>query len=257
MSGKAEEAFDAIADDYDARRGGENRAIAFAGVLEKLLIAPGLTVEAGVGTGIVAAELRRRGRAVVGFDVSAGMLRHSLGRLPGLVVRADVTRIPLADGCAGNVYAIWMLHLIENLDTALLNICRILKPSGRLVVVPAANTSPEDPIGAIVNRVQRALLGPRLNLGSERDVTGAAVHAGLSFVGSRPIQQMYPLAPQSMAHQLEIRNFSSLRDVNDAQWTSIVEPAIQELRSFPNADVPLMRSTVHTAFTFASPSRLM
>jgi SAM-dependent methyltransferase len=67
--------FDQLADHYDATRGGQQRGDEYAADLDaRLPQGDGPILEIGVGTGVVALGLTRRGRDVIGLDVSAPML---------------------------------------------------------------------------------------------------------------------------------------------------------------------------------------
>src|SRR5579872_1649870 len=71
--------FDDIAADYDATRGGEPRGDQYAADLDaRLPRGDGPILEIGVGTGVVALGLRRRGRPVIGLDISAPMLARAM-----------------------------------------------------------------------------------------------------------------------------------------------------------------------------------
>src|SRR6185369_15770966 len=93
--------FDRIADRYDESRGGTVRGECFAADLLPWLV-PGLVLEVGVGTGIVAAALRAHGVAVIGVDLSEEMLRQAVTRLGPAVVRGDALALPFASGSVDN-----------------------------------------------------------------------------------------------------------------------------------------------------------
>jgi SAM-dependent methyltransferase len=102
-------------------------------VLE-LAPASGLCVDVAGGTGIVSERLAARGLEVIVADRSTGMLRVASTRLPGRVLAADATRLPLADGSVDLVTAIWLLHLVPaQADAVLAEAARVLRPGGRFV----------------------------------------------------------------------------------------------------------------------------
>jgi SAM-dependent methyltransferase len=130
---------------YDATRGGDARASAAADAIEGLLPpAAARIADAGCGTGIVTARLRRPGRYVVGVDQSAGMAAIAATRLPGRVALGDVTRLPLASGSADVVTMVWLLHLLSPDDSAaaLAEAGRVLAPGGMLVTTVAKDDAP-------------------------------------------------------------------------------------------------------------------
>lgn len=130
--------YDDEASRYDATRGGEARADAAVRAYAELLacVPAGPVVDLACGTGIVSAALARRcGRPVIGLDLSAGMLELAASRLPGRVIRADATRLPLPEARVPAVCAVWLLHLLPSTLVAVVldEVARVLIPGGRFV----------------------------------------------------------------------------------------------------------------------------
>jgi ubiquinone/menaquinone biosynthesis C-methylase UbiE len=77
---------------------------------------------------------------VVGLDLSPAMLRHARrrARAAGLenlaLVRGDALRLPLAAGRFDVVNCCGALHLFPDVDLALREVHRVLKPGGRFTV---------------------------------------------------------------------------------------------------------------------------
>ncbi len=102
-------------------------------------------VDLGCGAGLLAPHLANqvqwagRGYRHVGVDVTASALAQAAahGVSP---VRGDVTRVPLADGCADVVVAGEILEHVADLPAALREACRLLRPGGRLVIDTIAAT---------------------------------------------------------------------------------------------------------------------
>jgi ubiquinone/menaquinone biosynthesis C-methylase UbiE len=97
-------------------------------------------VDVGSGVGKVprALALSRRGRTAA-LEPSPRML--AAGRYAGAsVVRADGTRLPLADGSVDVVVAAWVLHVLtpDQRAAAVAEIARVLRPGGRLGVIVSA-----------------------------------------------------------------------------------------------------------------------
>jgi SAM-dependent methyltransferase len=97
---------------------------------------PARVLDAGCGTGRVAAELARRGVDVVGVDLDAAMLAVARTRWPTLAwVEGDVATVDLgrrfdAVVLAGNV----MIFLAPGTEgTVVANLARHLRPGGALV----------------------------------------------------------------------------------------------------------------------------
>jgi len=114
--------------------------------LEMLPAAPRALLDLGCGTGAAAAEFKRRWpRArVVAADISPGML--SLARRRSRwwrrieCVEADARSLPFADAAFDLVFTNLMLQWVDDLDAALREVRRVLKPGGLLL---ASSFGPE------------------------------------------------------------------------------------------------------------------
>jgi ubiquinone/menaquinone biosynthesis C-methylase UbiE len=99
-----------------------------------------LLLELGVGTGRIALPLHRRGRRVVGVDLSLPMLDRyrakagALGLPAPAVLRADATRLPFRDRCVDAVLEVHVLHLVPAWREALAEARRVLAPGGVVLV---------------------------------------------------------------------------------------------------------------------------
>jgi demethylmenaquinone methyltransferase/2-methoxy-6-polyprenyl-1,4-benzoquinol methylase len=107
------------------------RAVALAGV------APGdLVVDVACGTGDLAELAAARGARVVAVDVAREMLRGARRRgVAARFARADVERLPLADGAAAAVVCGFALRNFVGLAPAFAEMARVLRPGGRLVLI--------------------------------------------------------------------------------------------------------------------------
>ncbi len=94
-------------------------------------------LDAGCGSGTIAADLRDRGAVVSGFDGSPAMLelaRRRLGNETDLRV-ADLARpLPYPDGVFDDVVVSLVLHYLEDWSGPLAEVHRVLRPGGRLLV---------------------------------------------------------------------------------------------------------------------------
>jgi SAM-dependent methyltransferase len=134
-------AFDRAAEYYDRTRVTDPAAIrATIDVLASQLAGGGRVLEIGVGTGALALPLHDRGVPLVGLDLSVPMMRKLVektgGARPFPLVQGDATRLPFADRSLGGAYARWVLHLIANWRDAVAELCRVVRPGGRVVVEP-------------------------------------------------------------------------------------------------------------------------
>lgn len=136
---------------YGGVAGPDAREAAFEAVREA---EPRNVLEVGCGWGDfsarVAAEL---GASVVALDLSPRMVE--LARSRGVDARVgDVQELPFADASFDVAAANWMLYHVPDLDRALSELARVLRPGGRLV----AATNGLDHLGelwALVGRDRR------------------------------------------------------------------------------------------------------
>jgi SAM-dependent methyltransferase len=117
---------------YTAVEGPDAREVAFAAIAEA---APKRVLEVGGGPGEVSERIARElGAEVVMVDISPRMAE--LAREKGVDARVgDVQDLPFADGEFDCAVAAWMLYHVPELDRALAELRRILRPGGRLVAV--------------------------------------------------------------------------------------------------------------------------
>jgi demethylmenaquinone methyltransferase/2-methoxy-6-polyprenyl-1,4-benzoquinol methylase len=122
--------FDFLAPIYD-------RAIPFSRLelMLKMVALPadGLLLDAGGGTGRVAAALRPYVRAALVADFSSGMLAQA--RKKGLsAIQSPAEHLPFADGTFERVIMVDALHHVINQKETISELWRVLRPGGRLVI---------------------------------------------------------------------------------------------------------------------------
>ena len=109
--------------------------------------AEGRFLEAGCGPAANALNLARRGVDVTGVDLSPNALAEAQREferrgLPGRFVRGDVRDLPFDDAMFDFVYAGGVVEHFRELDVALADLARVLRPGGRLLItVPALTLS--------------------------------------------------------------------------------------------------------------------
>jgi SAM-dependent methyltransferase len=94
-------------------------------------------LDAGCGSGALAAPLRERGALVTGADSSAGMLALARERLgPGVPLhQADLGEpLPFPDAAFDDVTASLVLHYLRDWAPVLREFRRVLQPAGRLII---------------------------------------------------------------------------------------------------------------------------
>lgn len=158
--------WDRTADEYQAEHGEFLRDVGFiwspegldeseAGLLGD--VRGRRVLEVGCGAGQCARWLRSRGAAVVGLDLSLRQLQHSR-RIDGATgvevpcVCATATRIPLAAAAFDLACsAFGALPFVADVDAAMLEVARVLRPGGRWVFAvthPTRWMLPDDPTEA-------------------------------------------------------------------------------------------------------------
>lgn len=100
--------------------------------------------ELGFGPGWLLDEMLRAfpDAQIAGLDMSAAMARGARERFGGRVGVAlgDMERLPFADGAFDAIATCWTLYFMNDIDAALAEIRRCLKPGGTLVT---ATTAPD------------------------------------------------------------------------------------------------------------------
>jgi SAM-dependent methyltransferase len=118
--------------------GPDPREVAFQAVAE---VSPRRVLEAGPGQGELAERVMRElGAQVVAVDQSPRMVELTRGRGVEALV-GDVQELPLADGQFDCAVAAWMLYHAPDVDRAVAELRRVLRPGGRLVAVTNSERS--------------------------------------------------------------------------------------------------------------------
>ena len=150
-----------------------------------------LLVDLGCGGGLLAPHVAGLGYTHIGVDVVASALGQA--RAHGVVpVKGDVLHLPLGDGCADVVVAGEILEHVDDLEAAVTEACRLLRPGGLLVLDTIADTVTARFLAVTVAEripglAPRGIHDPALFVDRERLVrlcAGAGVR--LSLRGIRP-----------------------------------------------------------------------
>jgi len=247
--------FERLADVYDATRGGIERGKRFSEDLAPFFAdRRGLILDLGVGTGAVAFPLHlQTQRPVFGLDLSPAMLSKADTRLgPGHVVTADACCLPVRDGAAADLVAVWLFQLVGDRAAVLGEAARVLAPGGRFVVVPAAVAERIDSDLEEAMPVWHEHLGRRFTAEEDDALLELAGEAGLrcverGFTG----WQEWDQSPNDEADRIEQRTYSLLLDLDDATWQEKVVPVVDRLRSLPDPDRPRRRGSRHHILVLA------
>lgn len=97
-------------------------------------------LDVACGGGLLAPHVDHLGYAHVGVDLSPAATRIAREHGLAAVVRGDVNRLPFADGSADVVVAGEILEHVPDLDRAVAECCRVLRPGGTLVLDTVAAT---------------------------------------------------------------------------------------------------------------------
>ncbi|MCU1456571.1 MAG: ubiquinone/menaquinone biosynthesis methyltransferase [Actinomycetia bacterium] len=132
--------FDRIAPTYDRA----NRVISLGQdrrwrrrTIAALSVPRGSTVlDLACGTGDLCRDLEAVGQHPIGIDVSAGMLANARTLVP--LVRADVLRLPVADGAVDGIVCGFALRNFVDLEAFFSECARVLRPGGRFAALDAA-----------------------------------------------------------------------------------------------------------------------
>lgn len=96
---------------------------------------PRRVLEVGGGPGELSERMQRELRAHVSYlDISPRMVELARARGVDATV-GDVQALPFADGMFDTVVAAWMLYHVPDIDRALVEITRVLRPGGALIAV--------------------------------------------------------------------------------------------------------------------------
>ena len=120
---------------YRFAEGPDPREIAFQAVAEAR---PGRVLEVGPGQGWMSERIQQElGADIVAVDQSEYMVRLTRERGVEALV-GDVRELPFEDSSFDCVVAAWMLYHVREVDQALGELARVLRPGGRLVAVTNA-----------------------------------------------------------------------------------------------------------------------
>ena len=111
--------------------------------LARIGLQPGMTVlNVAIGTGLVARQavaITGDSRAVIGLDVSAGMLAE-VRRLLGIpLVQGLMEQLPVADACCDLVSMGYALRHVADLNATFREFHRVLRPGGVLLILEIAH----------------------------------------------------------------------------------------------------------------------
>lgn len=174
--------FDKVAEDYDALLPAhvqEHYRRKRVRLLAPLL-AGGVGLDVGCGTGALMAALRRHGR-VTGVDGSARMIEVLRKKGRGEAVQATTDQLPFADSSFDLVFSVAVLHHVADqarVRRTIHEMVRVAKPGGHVVIWDHNPKNPYWPI--IMKRVPQ-------DTGEERLIPAEEIEAALRGSGVQEI----------------------------------------------------------------------
>jgi demethylmenaquinone methyltransferase / 2-methoxy-6-polyprenyl-1,4-benzoquinol methylase len=131
--------FDRIAPVYDAMNHAMSAGLdrRWRRLTAEAVVAPGDRVlDACCGTGDLALAAQAQGGKVTGLDFSEGMLERARRKSSDVEwIRGDLLRLPFQDAAFEAVTVGFGVRNVEDLDRALRELRRVLKPAGRLAIL--------------------------------------------------------------------------------------------------------------------------
>lgn len=233
--------FSPASDFYDKTRGGEARGRRIAPAVAERIAKDELTLDAGMGTGVVALALIETGHSVVGIDLSHSMLTKAVHRVGNVAAAASLTDLPFQDGTFSQIYSVWVTHVVGDLRKGLSEVHRVLKPGGRYVVIPGMILFDDHPVSKIMEQIQSRT--------AEADDRAERIVPLAEWVGFTAVEvgeleaAVHEHSPEQIASGLEQRMLYHLWAVDDAVFDEKVAPLVRELRALPDPDQPVVRQT--------------
>ena len=170
----------------------------------------GDVLDVATGTGLVAAELRRRGFAVTGVDQSPDMLAVARRRFGGSVdlVEASADSLPFADDSFDHLTFTYLLRYVEDPGATLAELARVVRVGGTVASlefgVPGGLARP---LWEIYVRAGLPLAGRALRQGWREvgDFLGGSIR---SYWDEYPLERQLGLWREAGIRGLEVRRLS-------------------------------------------------
>lgn len=234
--------FDRVADEYDDTRGGERRGEQLGGGLAPLLDPAATVLEVGVGTGVIAKALTRRGFDVYGLDISPAMLQRAHSRLGPRVVCGDAMELPIASGSVAQAISVWVLHVVGDQLTVMREAFRVLRPGGRYFVMDGAPIDEKDLYSTTWREISDTLGWPPLkNRSEERAAVGR--EGGFRVVDIvRTGPYPFETSVAQLAEHLESRTNSRMWSLTDDDFDRVIRPVVARLRARPDMETPIAKN---------------
>ena len=167
-------------------------------------------LDVATGTGLVAAELLRRGFSVTGLDQSPEMLKAARRRLDGKVelVEGAAESLPFPDLAFDHITFTYLLRYVDDPGATLAELARVLRPGGVLVSLEfGVPRGPVRPLWEIYARAGLPLAGLLLRSGWQE--VGAFLGGSIrSFWKRYPLERQLDLWRAAGIRDVEVRRLS-------------------------------------------------
>jgi len=204
--------FDRAVEYYDKTRSLSSASMDKLVPLIRRSVGAGPCLEIGVGTGRIALPLQAGGTEMVGLDLSRAMMQRLVhnagGDLPFPLVSADASSLPFIDDSFAAALAVHVLHLIPAWRRALMELGRVVRPSGALVIDIGRQT--QGPFRALLAEFAAAAQIPEAHRGvKETDELDAALaEMGSSLTGTDVIEEVRSATYARTIEALETGTYS-------------------------------------------------
>lgn len=158
-----------------------------------------LALELGCGTGLFLERVARSGAVVIGVDLSGDLLARARVRTASLsnvrLARVDAHRLPFPEASFDVVYGSSILHHLD-LEVALLETTRVLKPRGRIVFTEPNLWNPQVAYMYLVGPRDRFGLSPDEMAFTRSRIRSLLVQVGFAEVVVQPFDFLHPALPR-------------------------------------------------------------
>jgi demethylmenaquinone methyltransferase/2-methoxy-6-polyprenyl-1,4-benzoquinol methylase len=170
----------------------------------------GHVLDVATGTGLVAAELVRRGFEVTGVDLSPEMLAVARRRFGGEVelINASAEALPLASGSFDHLTVTHVLRYVADPEATLAELARVVRPGGLVAALEfGVPRGPARPLWELYVRTVLPLAGRLLRRGWREvgDFLGGSIR---DFWERHPLERHLAWWHAAGLHGVEVRRLS-------------------------------------------------
>jgi len=150
-------------------------------------------IDVGCGSGAWSARILERGHAVIGIDVSKGMIRNARRlfkdrRKDFFGVCGHAENLPFRHGAIDCVFYGFSLHHVPNIPSALREVYRCLKPEGSVILVEPNGSNPIRLLSSVAGKLFDRTKARSFQSPAERPLKVSLVNKVLSGCGFRVIE---------------------------------------------------------------------